>query len=325
MRFKRAVIAVVWGIAGFASAFALAQERDRPEPDIADAAYGDHERQVLDFWKAESKEPTPVVVYIHGGGFRGGDKSTLPTRLLNGCLEAGVSVAATHYRLSHDAPFPAPMHDGARAIQFLRSKAEAWNIDPNRIAATGGSAGAGISLWVAFHDDLADPESDDPIARESSRLTCAAVFGAQTSYDPRVIATIIGGRAAEHPALPPFYGLTEEDFGDPSEEAQARFEAASPDQYVTADDPPALLIYGAPKGPLPPDAAPGRGIHHLHFGYYLAARLDDDNIECLVRHLDELPKSEETGRPDPYVEVLAFFARHFELNAPIGEAAESNP
>ena len=50
---------------------------------------------------------------------------------------------------------------------------------------TGGSAGAGISLWLAFHDDLADPQSPDPIARESTRLTCAGVMGPQTTLDPQ--------------------------------------------------------------------------------------------------------------------------------------------
>jgi acetyl esterase/lipase len=59
------------------------------------------------------------------------------------------------------------MHDGARAVQYLRSRAKEWNLDPARVAATGGSAGAGISLWLAFHADLADPKSKDPVARQS--------------------------------------------------------------------------------------------------------------------------------------------------------------
>ena len=60
-----------------------------------------------------------------------------------------------------------------------------WNIDKTRIGAIGGSAGACSSLWLAFHDDMADPKSSDPIARESTRLTCAAVNVAQTSLDPK--------------------------------------------------------------------------------------------------------------------------------------------
>jgi acetyl esterase/lipase len=67
----------------------------------------------------------------------------------------------------------------------VKSKAAEWNIDKTRIGACGGSAGACSSLWLAFHDDLADPKSSDPIARESTRLFCAAVIGAQTSLDPK--------------------------------------------------------------------------------------------------------------------------------------------
>ena len=78
-----------------------------------------------------------------------------------------------------------PLHDAARALQFVRSKAGEWNIDKQRIGASGGSAGACSSLWLALHDDLADPQSDDPVARESTRLWCAAVSGAQTTLDPQ--------------------------------------------------------------------------------------------------------------------------------------------
>src|SRR5205807_10207144 len=91
------------------------------------------------------------------------------------------------YRFSNQAIAPAPFQDGARAIQFLRSKAKQWHIDPKRVAATGGSAGAGISLWLGFHDDMSDPKSEDTVLRESTRLSCMAVSDGQTSYDPRFI------------------------------------------------------------------------------------------------------------------------------------------
>ena len=69
------------------------------------------------------------------------------------------------------------MHDAARAIQFIRSKATVWNIDKARIALTGGSAGACTSMWILCHDDVADPNSKDPVAQLSSRVTAAAVAG----------------------------------------------------------------------------------------------------------------------------------------------------
>ena len=161
-------------------------------------------------------------------------------------------------------------------------------IDPARIAASGSSAGAGIALWIAFHDDLADPQSPDPVARQSSRLTCVGVDGAQTSYDPRFIKALIGGRAHEHPALPLFYGISSDADGD-SARVHKLYEEASPINYVSTGDPPAILFYAEPNGPLPADAKPGQGIHHPRFGEALKAQLDPLKIECILHHSSEYP------------------------------------
>jgi len=93
-------------------------------------------------------------------------------------------VAAANYRLTDTAPYPAQMHDCARALQFLRSTRRSTTSIHAR-GATGGSAGAGISEWLAFHDDLADPDNEDEVLRQSTRISCAVVYAAQSSYDPR--------------------------------------------------------------------------------------------------------------------------------------------
>jgi len=161
-----------------------------PPPTLAEVRYGDHERHVLDFYKAASDKPTPLLFFIHGGGWVSGDKKNPGS--LKACLDAGISVVSINYRYSWQAqidgvnpPVKAPLEDAARALQFVRGKAKEWNIDKQRIGASGGSAGACSSLWLAFHDDMADPKSSDPIARESTRLWCAAVNVAQTSLDPK--------------------------------------------------------------------------------------------------------------------------------------------
>ncbi len=158
-------------------------------PTLADVPYGDHERQVLDFYRSKSDKPTPLLFFIHGGGWVSGDKKGPPG--LSQCLAAGISVVSINYRYAWQAqiagvmpPVQAPLRDAARALQFVRSKAKEWGIDPSRIGASGGSAGACSSLWLAFHDDMADATSGDPVARESTRLFCAAVMVAQTSLDP---------------------------------------------------------------------------------------------------------------------------------------------
>ncbi len=164
-------------------------------PTVKDLAYGPHPRNVLDFYQARSDKPTPLVIYIHGGGFVGGNKESIQPAMIKMAHQAGVSVASLHYRFVNgtDTIFPAPQLDCARAVQFLRSKAKEWNIDPKKVACYGGSAGAGISMWLGFHDDLADPKSDDPVARQSTRLVAVGTMGGQGTYDPIQIKELIGG------------------------------------------------------------------------------------------------------------------------------------
>ena len=286
----------------------------KPKPDLANIRYGPHERNVLDLWKAKprlgKREPAPLVIFFHGGAFQSGDKSHVPGWLLVRCLTAGISVASANYRLTDTAPFPAPMLDGARAIQFLRFRADDLGIDPNRIAASGSSAGAGIALWIGFHDDLANPLSHDLIDRQSTRLTCLGVDGAQTSYDPRFIKQIVGGRAHEHTALKPFFGLSDAELELPK--AHRLYESASPINHVSAGDPPVILFYTEPNEPLPADAKPGQGIHHPNFGAALKAKLDPLHIECITRHTKDFPRLEDR-RAREYREMADFFARQFHV------------
>lgn len=267
-----------------------AQAKAKPKPDLANVKYGPHERNVLDLWKAKSDGPTSLVVYIHGGGFRAGSKESLSPAVLDGLLANGISVMAINYRLSPEVSFPAHYMDSARAIQFARSKAKEWNLDPKRVGATGGSAGAGTSLWIGFHDDMAEPKSTDPVLRESTRLTCMAVNGAQSSYDPRVIKAWVGESAAKHPALEGFYGIKADEIDTPK--AHKLYEAASAINYLTKDDPPVYAFYSEARK-LPPDAKPGQGIHHINFGLKLKEKMDSLGIECVVRHRDEGAKADE--------------------------------
>lgn len=148
--------------------------------------YGTHHRNSFDIWLADSQKPTPLVIYIHGGGFVGGDKSKYyDSEDMVRFLKAGVSVATINYRFMTEEPFgiKASLYDSKRCVQYLRYHAKKYNIDKNRIACSGGSAGAGTSLWLAFSDDMADPESFDPVLRESTRLTCAGAFATQSTYD----------------------------------------------------------------------------------------------------------------------------------------------
>ena len=250
-----------------------------PAPTYANAKYAPHERNVLDFWQATSETPTPVLVFFHGGGFRAGDKRGYNRVLFQCCMESGISFAAANYRLSQHAPYPAQMHDSARAIQFLRHKAKDWHIDPTRLAAFGGSAGSGISLWLAFHDDMADPHSDDPVAHQSTRLRCAIGLQMQSTYDPREIKQVVPGKAYNHVALKLLFSLPPDfdwDTAAISHELSARLRDVSPIAHLTRDDPPVFLYHGKRQETL-------GNIHHANFGRHLKKAMDALGIECIHR------------------------------------------
>jgi acetyl esterase/lipase len=126
-----------------------------PQPTLADVPYGPHPKQVLHFWKAASDEPAPLLFFIHGGGWVAGDRMSGLAGLLPEFLKAGISVVSVEYRFIAEAvaegvqpPVKVPLHDAARALQFVRSKAAEWNLDKTRIGASGGSAGAVQSYLI---------------------------------------------------------------------------------------------------------------------------------------------------------------------------------
>ena len=269
----------------------------RPTPTVADFAYGhDSERQKFDFWQAESDEPTPLVLLIHGGGWRGGDKSRYKTNGIQPYLDAGISVAALNYRFIEQAmqqnvepPVKACLHDAARALQTIRAKAGEWNLDPKRVGATGGSAGACTSLWLALHDDLADRESSDPVARQSSRLSCAAVLGAQTSLDPKELRewipnAIYGGHA---------FGFAGKGRGRPEEfellianreKVLPWIREYSPIELVTSDDPPIYLDYPNQKKAPKLGQKESDPTHSAVYGVQLAKKLKAQGVEVIVSY-----------------------------------------
>ncbi len=262
-----------------------------PNPTFYDVAYGPHPKQVLHFWKAESSKPTPVLLFIHGGGWQAGGRLSGVTGMLPEMLKAGISVASVEYRFINEAtadgvvpPVKGPLGDAARALQLLRSKAAEWNIDKARIGASGGSAGACTSLWLAFHPDLADPKSDDPIARESTRLWCAAVTGAQTTLDPQQMKewtpnSKYGGHAFG------FTGDTAKKLSQFDEFLANRDKLGpwiaeySPYALVTSDDPPIYLTYSVPPA-LGQDAKDPT--HTSNFGVKLQEHCKAAGVECAL-------------------------------------------
>ena len=270
-------------------------------PDLANVSYGAHPRNVLDLWLAKSDKPTPLLVYIHGGGWYQGDKSAvtedvvrLNIDLVRLMLEHGVSLASINYRYATMAPLPAPVHDAARAIQFLRSKARDWNLDRGHLAAMGTSAGGCTALWLAYHRDLADPGSRDPVARESSTLGAVLAWNPQTSIDPKVMVGWVGDQVMNHPMIWRSVGAAdrvevEARYSDWSE----LYREFSPINHVSRGAPPVMLVNRT--GPLPA-ADHNAAIHHVMFCYKLKEKTDSVGATCLVRLLDQ----PDPAMPMPY-------------------------
>lgn len=264
---------------------ALAADVPKPvvsAPTSANVAYGTHERQVLDFYQAKSGKPTPLLFFIHGGGWTAGDKDKNTD--FKTYLDAGISVISINYRYSWQAqldgiqpPVKAPLEDAARALQFVRSKALEWNIDKQRIGASGGSAGACTSLWLAMHDDMAQPKSDDPVARESTRLFCAAVNRAQTSLDPKELQewtpnSRYGGHAFGFmdPKNIKSRDTRFAEFLAHREELLPLIKEYSPIELATPDDPPIYLFYTTPPAFGQPEKDP---THTANYGVKLHEKL----------------------------------------------------
>jgi acetyl esterase/lipase len=268
----------------FGQSYAFAQKKSSgyspevPKPTLLEISYGTHERNILDFWKAESDSPTPVAFVIHGGGWKGGSKERLDRFAdPNALLKAGISIVAINYRYvtsTEKPPVKAPLHDAARALQFVRSKAKAWNLNKERIGAAGGSAGACSSLWLAFHDDLADPKSKDPVVRESSRLACAAVIGAQTTLNPKqMVEWTPNSRYGGHA-----FGLRSfADFLKQREKILPWIAEYSPYALVSKDDPPVYLLYRTPPAIGKEQKDP---THTSNFGVKLQDHCKSQGVDC---------------------------------------------
>ena len=260
-------------------------------PTFADLAYGPQPQQVLDFWQAKSDKPTPLIFNIHGGGWIHGPKGPLGSD--KRYLDQGISVVHITYRFTPANPLPAPVMDAARALQFVRSKATEWNIDPNRVIVTGFSAGACTALWLATHDDLANPKATDPVERQSTRVSGAIAGGGQTTIEPANARDWVGQKAVDHPMMRSACGFRTNDemFKAIAEnpEIARLYREFSPINHLSGDDPPMLLEYGK----LEPEKQ--GGIHGAAFGIKFKEKADAIGAKNCYLRLDK--DANYTGYP----------------------------
>lgn len=313
-KLRLALLALLLASVSLAQPSVRAEEKEEesyPEelqPTESDVRYGEHRRHKLHFWKVESTNPTAVAIHFHGGGWNGGKRMNKNLRpVLPELLKANISVASVEYRLIKqavsegiDPPVKAPLHDCARAVQFIRSKSAQWNLDPNRVAVFGGSAGGCTSLWLAFHDDLADPDSEDPVSRESTRPNVIAAYRAQTTLDPVQMKQwipngfygghafgITGPHGKEHRAANVAKFLAQRD------ELLPVINRYSPFALASSDDPPVYLCY--PTKPVT-EGTTTDPTHCANYGVKLQERLNQLQVKSELAY---------PGAPDVIHEDIA--------------------
>jgi para-nitrobenzyl esterase len=162
-----------------------------------DIAYDNKSRTQFDIWLPNSRTPTGLVIYVHGGGFTSGDKDFVYTVQSGGAwdfptdiryfLQNKIAFATIRYTYLNNTGetegVKKPMSDVRRALQYIRSRASDFNINKNKIVLAGNSAGASTSLWIAFNNDFADSQNSDLVLRESSRVKGVVARETQASYN----------------------------------------------------------------------------------------------------------------------------------------------
>ena len=286
-------------------------ENDPAVTVYRDVVYGQDgpDQQVLDAYILKSERPTPVLVHVHAGWSlsKHGMRTFYNKRenLFRQIKAAGISVVSITHRDAAKYGFPAPMIDTGRAVQFIRSKAAEWNIDPQRIAAIGGSGGGHCSTWVALHDDLAKADSVDPVARQSSRLQC--VVPMWTPVDFTRFTPSGEGWTGNVAAMVAGAGKWKVEDYNQSAKSREDVRTLSLTTSATKDDPPVLLVYDFTKemlakdhsaapvvindphhgwhGVLLADALKAAGVEHVMLGDRDGEARDRTIVDFLVKHL----------------------------------------
>jgi acetyl esterase/lipase len=192
--------------------------------------------------KAEAKKPLPVVVWIHGGGWQGGNKNGGAGRLGSLVASGNYAGVSVGYRLTDKASWPAQIHDCKAAIRWIRANAKKYNFDPNKIGVWGSSAGGHLVAMLGTSGDVKEMEGDNGSPGQSSRVTCVVDFCGPSDFlafgkesprmnDPKSpVGKLLGGAIRDKVDVA---------------------KSASPVTYVSKDDPPFLIMHGTKDKTVP--------------------------------------------------------------------------
>jgi acetyl esterase/lipase len=221
----------------FVPALAFAQQQNAPkipdnvryEPNVAyDSA---DPQQVMDIVRPADSGTHPAVLFVHGGGFRAGSRKSYLQQCIR-LAQQGYVTATADYRLAPKAPFPAAVYDVKAAVRYLRANAAKLSLDPQKLCATGGSAGGHLVLFLGVTGNVPEFEGTGPNRDQSSKVSCVVSY-----YGPSDLTKSYGRSIDAAEVLPLFLG------GDVAHAREAHLRA-SPLSWVTPDAAPTLAIQG---------------------------------------------------------------------------------
>jgi len=190
--------------------------------------------------KEKSDHPRPLIVFVHGGGWRSGDKAGGVARVVPFAATGHYVGASVGYRLSGEATWPAQIHDCKAAIRWLKANADKYQIDPQRIGVWGSSAGGHLVNMLGTSGDVEQLEGNCGSLGQSSRVHCVVPFCGPAHF--------LASKRFESGRSPSAVDLL---LGGNIEDRQDLAKQASPITYVSPDDPPFLLVHGTADSTVP--------------------------------------------------------------------------
>lgn len=240
---------LAWGLTVSAASMAVAQPSlptaypPDLQPTWGHVAYASTSpRQRLDLFVPDGAGPFPLVINIHGGGFRMGSKEMLDAPLAKALLAQGVAVASLNYRLSGEARFPAAVQDVSAAVRFLRANAAQYRLNPQRFVAFGQSAGGNLASMLGTTGHTR--QFEDPALGHAG--VSAAVQGVIDWFGPADFVQL--DTQAKAQGCPADHDLPDSPesryLGHPLPQVEELARQASPLHHITPNAPPFLLQKG---------------------------------------------------------------------------------
>jgi acetyl esterase/lipase len=243
---------------------------------------------LLDLYLPEAGAPFPLIVWIHGGAYRSGDKGGIWYKPILNQTRRGYAVASIDYRLSGTAKFPALVHDAKAAIRWLRANAAQYHLKADRIVVAGESAGGYQAAMLGTSGGVAELEGTLGNAKESSRVQGVIDFFGPTDF----LAMDDGASACKTPLVHRAPNSPESQLlGCNLDDCRDKVKATNPIAYVGADAPPFLILHGLADCQVPHTQS-----QHLYDALRAAGVKADLHLLPDVGHGDQRFMTPETDR-----------------------------